>query len=64
LFINTSGLEEEYYLMDLLKNSINNISYIEERLKNIDFKLNKNILIIVIPFRQTYQDCRHNFGLK
>ncbi|MBU3159191.1 helix-turn-helix domain-containing protein [Clostridium frigoris] len=64
LFINTSGLEEEYYLMDLLKNSINNISYIEERLRNIDFKLNKNILIIVIPFRQTYQDYRHNFGLK
>lgn len=64
LFINSSGLEEEYYLMDLLKNSINNLSYIKERLKNIDFKLNKNILLIVIPFRQTYQDYRHNFGLK
>ncbi|MBX4266632.1 helix-turn-helix domain-containing protein [Clostridium estertheticum] len=64
LFINSSGLEEEYYLMDLLKNSINNLNYVEERLKNIDFKLNKNILLIVIPFRQTYQDYRHNFGLK
>ncbi|WAG57062.1 helix-turn-helix domain-containing protein [Clostridium estertheticum] len=64
LFINSSGLEEEYYLMDLLKNSISNLNYIEERLKNIDFKLNKNILLIVIPFRQTYQDYRHNFGLK
>ncbi|MBU3183064.1 helix-turn-helix domain-containing protein [Clostridium psychrophilum] len=64
LFINSSGLEEEYYLMDLLKNSINNLSYIKERLKNIYFKLNKNILLIVIPFRQTYQDYRHNFGLK
>ncbi|WP_243143244.1 PucR family transcriptional regulator [Clostridium estertheticum] len=64
LFINSSGLEEEYYLMDLLKNSINNLNYIEERLKNIDFKLNKNILLIVIPFRQTYKDYRHNFGLK
>ncbi|WP_253198945.1 PucR family transcriptional regulator [Clostridium estertheticum] len=64
LFINSSGLEEEYYLMDLLKNSINNLNYIEERLKNIDFKLNKNILLIVIPFLQTYQDYRHNFGLK
>ena len=64
LFINASGLEEEYYLMDLLKNSITNLSYIEERLKNIEFKLNKNILLIVIPFRQTYQDYRHNFGLK
>ncbi|MGK0469404.1 PucR family transcriptional regulator [Clostridium sp.] len=64
LFINSSGLKEEYYLMDLLKNSINNLSYIEERLKNIDFKLNENILLIVIPFRQTYQDYRHNFGLK
>ena len=64
LFINSSGLEEEYYLMDLLKNSINDLSHIEERLKTIDFKLNKNILLIVIPFRQTYQDYRHNFGLK
>ncbi|WBL48099.1 PucR family transcriptional regulator [Clostridium estertheticum] len=64
LFINSSGLEEEYYLMDLLKNSINNLNYVEERLKNIDFKLNKNILLIVIPFRQTYQDYRHNFRLK
>ncbi|MCB2340111.1 PucR family transcriptional regulator [Clostridium estertheticum] len=64
LFINSSGLEEEYYLMDLLKNSINNLNYIEERLKNIDFKLNKNIILIVIPFHQTYQDYRHNFGLK
>ena len=40
LFINNSGLEEEYYLMDLLMNRIDNLSYIEERLKNIDFKLN------------------------
>ncbi|MCB2313700.1 helix-turn-helix domain-containing protein [Clostridium tagluense] len=64
LFISSSGLEEEYYLMDLLNNSINNLNYIEERLKNIDFKLNKNILLVLIPFRQTYKDYRHNFGLK
>ncbi|MCB2299393.1 PucR family transcriptional regulator [Clostridium tagluense] len=64
LFISSSGLDEEYYLMDLLNTSINNLYYIEERLKNIDFKLNKNILLIVIPFRQTYKDYRHNFGLK
>lgn len=64
LFINSSGLEEEYYLMDLLMNRIDNLSYIKQRLENTDFKINKNILLIVIPFYQTYQDYRHNFGLK
>jgi len=63
LFINNSGLEEEYYLMDLLMNRIDNLSYIEERLKNIDFKLNKNIVLVAIPFPQTYQNYHHNFGL-
>ncbi|MBU3113520.1 helix-turn-helix domain-containing protein [Clostridium lacusfryxellense] len=63
LFINSSGLEEEYYLMDLLMNRIENLEYIEKRLQNIDFKLNKNILLIVIPFYQIYQNYRHNFAL-
>ncbi len=63
LFVNTSGLQEEYYLMDLIMNRIHNLSYIKERLKNIDFKLNKNILLISIPFYQTYKNYRHNFGL-
>lgn len=64
LFINSSGLEEEYYLMDLLMNRIDNLGYIKERLNNINFKINKNILLIAIPFCQTHQDYRHNYGLK
>jgi sugar diacid utilization regulator len=64
LFVNSSGLEEEYYLMDLLMNRIDNLRYIKERLESTDFKINKNVLLIAIPFSQTYQDYRHNFGLK
>jgi len=64
LFISSSGLDEEYYLMDLLINRINNIQYVKERLKYINFNLNKNCLMLSIPFKQKYKDSRHNFGLK
>jgi len=64
LFISNSGLDEEYYLKDLLINKIENIQYIKERLKYINFNLNKNSLILSIPFKQKYKDYRHNFGLK
>ena len=64
LFISNSGLDEEYYLMDLLINKIDNIEYIKERLKYINFNLNENLLILSIPFKQKYKDYRHNFGLK
>ncbi|WP_242967959.1 PucR family transcriptional regulator [Tepidibacter mesophilus] len=63
-FINSSGLEEEYYLMDLLMNRIDNLHYIKQRLETVNFKLNKNILLISIPFCQTYQDYHYNTGLK
>ena len=64
LFISNSGLDEEYYLKDLLINKIDNIEYIKERLKYINFNLNKNSVILSIPFKQKYKDYRHNFGLK
>ena len=63
-FISSSGLDEEYYLMDLLINKINDIQYVKERLKYINFNLNENCLMVSIPFKQKYQDSRHNFGLK
>lgn len=63
LFISNSGLNEEYYLINLLENDIDDIEYIEERLKSSNFTLNKNLLIISIPFKQKYKDFRHNFGL-
>jgi len=64
LFISSSGLDEEYYLMDLLINNISDIQYVKERLKYINFNLNENCLMISIPFKQKYKDSRHNFGLK
>lgn len=64
LFISSSGLDEEYYLMDLLINNIDNVEYIHKRLEHINFSLNENILILSIPFKQKYKDYRHNFGLK
>lgn len=63
IFISNSGLDEEYYLMDLLENDIDNIEYVEERLKNSNLNLNKHLIIISIPFKQKYKDFRHNFGL-
>lgn len=64
LFLSNSGLDEEYYLIDLLVNNIDNIEYIKSRLKYINFNLNKNLIILSIPFKQRYKDYRHNFGLK
>jgi len=64
LFVSSSGLEEEYYLMDLLTNRIDNVIHIKERLENIEFKVRKSIQLIAIPFSQTYQEYRHSFGLK
>jgi len=64
LFISNSGLDEEYYLTDLLINRIDNIEYITERLEYINFNLYENLLILSIPFKQKYKDYRHNFGLK
>lgn len=64
LFLSNSGLDEEYYLIDLLINKIDNIEYIKSRLQYINFNLNKNLLILSIPFKQKYKDYRHNFGLK
>ncbi len=64
LFLSNSGLDEEYYLIDLLVNNIDNIEYIKSRLQYINFNLNKNLIILSIPFKQKYKDYRHNFGLK
>jgi sugar diacid utilization regulator len=64
LFISNSGLNEEYYLMDLLMNKIDDIEYTKERLHCANFKLEKNLLMISISFKQKYKDYRHNFGLK
>ena len=64
LFISNSGLDEEYYLTDLLINRIDNIEYITERLEYINFNLYENLIILSIPFKQKYKDYRHNFGLK
>lgn len=63
-FISDSGLDEEYYLMDLLANKIDNIDYVTNRLNSTNFSLNSNLLILSIPFKQKYNDYRHNFGLK
>ncbi len=64
LFINSSGLEEEYYLIDLLENKIDNLDYLKERLSQTDFKIKENLFLLSIPFKQIYKDYRHNFGLK
>lgn len=64
LFVNSSGLEEEYYLMDLLNGRIDNIDYAKQRLDDIGFKICKNISLIIAPYNQIYKDYRHNFGLK
>lgn len=64
IFTNTSGLQEEYYLKNLLTNEINNLDYIKEKFKEVDFELRKNFMIISIPCKQKYQDFRHNFGIK
>ncbi|MHB9942485.1 PucR family transcriptional regulator [Clostridium sporogenes] len=64
LFISNSGLDEEYYLMDLLLNGLDSISYAKERLARSNFTLNKNLVILSIAFKQKYKDYRHNFALK
>lgn len=64
LFVNSSGLEEEYYLMDLLNSRIDNMDYARQRLNDVGFIINKNINVIIIPYNQIYRDYRHNFGLK
>ncbi|MDS0525724.1 helix-turn-helix domain-containing protein [Clostridium sp. SHJSY1] len=64
LFISNSGLDEEYYLMDLLMNKIDDINYTKERLQCINFQLNRYLLILSVPFKQNYKDYRDNFGLK
>ncbi|POO89028.1 PucR family transcriptional regulator, partial [Clostridium sp. 2-1] len=56
LFISNSGLDEEYYLMDLLVNDIDNLEYASERLKYSSFTLSKYNLILSIPFKQKYED--------
>lgn len=63
-FISNSGLDEEYYLMELLKNKSDNIDHIKQRLNHINFKFKKNYIILSIPFKQYFKDYRHNFGLK
>lgn len=64
LFISNSGLDEEYYLTDLLINKIDNIEYITKRLQYVNFNLYENLIILSIPFKQKYNDYRDNFGLK
>lgn len=64
LFISDSGLDEEYYLMDLLTNKIDNIEHVKERLYHSSFNLNTKLQIITVPFKQKYEDYRHNFGLR
>lgn len=64
LFISNSGLDEEYYLVDLLVNPIDNVDYVKKRLKHSNFNLNKHLIVLSIPFKQRYVDYRHNFGLK
>lgn len=63
LFISNYGSDEEYYLTNLLINKIDNLEYTIERLKYINFDLYENMLILSIPFKQKYNDYRHNFGL-
>lgn len=63
-FISNSGLNEEYYLMELLMNKSDNIKHIERRLNHINFQIHKNFIMISIPFKQHFKDYRHNFGLK
>lgn len=50
--------------MDLLVNDIDNLEYASERLKYSSFTLSKYNLILSIPFKQKYEDYRHNFGLR
>ncbi len=64
LFVTTSGLNEEYYLMDLLINKIDNIEYIMGRLQNNNFSIKENFIMLSIPFKQKYKDYRHNFALR
>lgn len=63
-FISESGLEEEYYLRDLLANGVNSIEHTKKRLENCNFSLNKYFLMLAIPFNQQFHDYRHNFALK
>ncbi|WP_243156435.1 helix-turn-helix domain-containing protein [Clostridium sp. C8-1-8] len=62
-FISSSGLEEEYYVIDMLITNSYSINYLEERLNAVNFKLKANFLIITVPFYKKYADYRHNFGL-
>jgi len=64
LFLNTSGLQEEYYLKDLLTKKVDNIDYVQEKLKEVNFKMKKNYIIISIPYKQKFNDFRHNFAIK
>lgn len=64
LFISNSGLAEEYYLVDLLENKIDNLEYFKKRLQFSKFNLEENLLMLSIPFKQKYNDFRHNFGLQ
>ncbi|MDO4536006.1 MAG: helix-turn-helix domain-containing protein [Clostridium perfringens] len=64
LFINSSGLEEEYYLIDLLENKVEDINHLKERLSQTNFKIKDNLFLVSVPFKQIYKDYRHNFGLK
>lgn len=64
VFVANSGLSDEYYLIDLIANKIQNIDYIKERLKFSNFILKDNFAILSIPFIQKYKDYRYNYGLK
>ncbi|MFT8352207.1 PucR family transcriptional regulator [Clostridium saccharoperbutylacetonicum] len=64
LFISNSGLAEEYYLVDLLENKIDDLEYFKKRLQFSKFNLEENLLMLSIPFKQKYNDFRHNFGLQ
>lgn len=64
IFISNSGSNDEYYLMDLLSNDIDDIDYVHKRLQSTNFIMNSNYLFLCIPFEQKFNDYRHNFALK
>ncbi|MBA9010052.1 hypothetical protein [Clostridium saccharobutylicum] len=52
------------FIQQPIVNKIDNLEYAEKRLKHGNFILDKNLLILSIPYKQKYEDYRHNFGLK
>ncbi|URZ17135.1 PucR family transcriptional regulator [Clostridium felsineum] len=63
-FITKTGFSEEYYLIDLLTNPCDDLSYIKARLETTSFTLKDNFLVLAIPFKKNYSDYNYNFELR